>query len=67
MANNTADLDRCRSCGGPLQILDASRTLTVTCVECADTYDLDANTTDERSVMDPVANTVQQREDGGDA
>jgi hypothetical protein len=33
----------CRSCGGPLQILDSSRSLTVTCVECCDSYDVETD------------------------
>jgi hypothetical protein len=65
MANNAYDYDRCRSCGGPLQILDASHSLTVTCVECADTYDLEPDADDERCVTDPFAKTVQQTETGG--
>ena len=34
----------CRSCGGPLQIIDADDvTLTVACVECSDTYDVETD------------------------
>jgi hypothetical protein len=34
----------CRSCGGPLQIIDSDDySLTVACVECSDTYDVEAD------------------------
>lgn len=33
---------RCRSCGGQLEILDADDcTLSVTCTECSDSYDVE--------------------------
>ena len=32
----------CRSCGGPLQIIDErDASATVACVECSDTYEID--------------------------
>jgi len=60
------DENRCRSCGGPLQILDASRSQTVTCVECADTYDL-PDVSEDECVTDRFPRAVRQVEDGGDA
>ena len=64
--NTDPNHDQCRSCGGPLQILDTSRSQTVTCVECADTYDL-PDTSDDECVTERFPNAVRQAEDGGDA
>lgn len=58
------DNDRCRSCGGPLQILDATRTQSVTCVECADIYDL-SNNSDDECVTGTFPKAVRE-EVGGD-
>ena len=64
-----ADIDygRCRACGGPLQILDANRSLTVTCVECADTYDLEPDISDGRPRTDDVPMLIPHGEEGGAA
>ena len=36
--------DICRSCGGPLQIIDFDdRSLTVACVECSDSYEVETD------------------------
>ena len=58
--------DRCRSCGGPLQILDASRAQAVTCVECSDTYD-QSDPTDDEWVTARSPKEARQTADGGDA
>lgn len=64
-----ADIDfgRCRSCGGPLQILDANCSRTVTCVECADTYDLEPTALDDSYAADTFVKTVPRRGKGSDA
>lgn len=61
------DYGRCRSCGGPLQILDANRSRTVTCVECADTYDLEPTALDETHMADQFAKSAPRRGKGSDA
>ncbi len=60
------DCGRCRSCGGPLQILDTNRSRTVTCVDCADTYDLEPTALDDSYAADPFVKTVPRRK-GSDA
>ena len=60
------DYGRCRSCGGPLQILDVRHSQTVTCVECADTYDL-PDLFDDECVTHRVPKAVRRAEDGSDA
>ena len=64
-----ADIDygRCRTCGGPLQILDANSSTAVTCVECADSYDLDTDTADDWPRTDDFPLSVPHWEAGGDA
>ena len=60
---NPSEYDSCcRRCGGPLQVLDASRPATVTCAECADTYDLDTtDATDALAVPESPARQPRRK------
>jgi hypothetical protein len=57
----------CRSCGGPVQVIDRdSATLTVACVDCSDTYAVEAQDQTERgSTSDTCALADRDRAEGG--
>ena len=59
----------CRSCGGPLQIIDScNASATVACVECGDTYDMEADPDAFESVfpVEPIAQCVMEEANGSE-
>lgn len=57
----------CRSCGGPLQVIDADdATMTVACAECSDTYEVEVDAFGDGAMDYIVDFLARHPEEGAD-